>query len=374
MSNRMARNKTILEGKEKARKSFITLFSLPILLSVIGLFFVFEASYIRSFGEFRDSFHYFKIQAVWIFLGIIIMSILSFIDYHKLYYGAFFLMLINIFFLFLVLIPGLGHQVNGARRWLEIGFIRFQPTEMAKLSAIVYLASWFITKERKRFYSFLILLGLLMFLIILQPDMGTAIIIFSLSIIIYYLAGIELHYLLLLIPFSLGSFYVLAKTSPYRMKRLLAFFDPTVDPLGITYHINQILISLSNGGLLGQGFGSSKQKHLFLPEAHTDSIFAIIGEEVGFLGSFILISIFLLLILYIFRIAEKAPDRFGRLLGGGIFAFFAVQTIINLASMVHVIPLTGVPLPFISYGGSNLLLSFSLMGIILSIARSVKIM
>lgn len=365
----MARNKTILETKEKARKSFITLFSLPILLSVIGLFFVFEASYVRSFGEFHDSFHYFKIQAVWIMLGIVIMAVVSYIDYHKLYYGAFFLMLINIFFLFLVLIPGIGTKVNGARRWI----FGFQPTEMAKLSAIVYLSSWFITKERKRFFSFLILLGLLMFLIILQPDMGTAVIIFALSIIIYFLAGIELHYLLLLIPFSLGSFYVLAQSSPYRMKRLMAFFDPTVDPLGITYHINQILISLSNGGLLGQGFGSSKQKHLYLPEAHTDSIFAIIGEEIGFLGSLILISIFLLLILYIFRIAEKAPDRFGRLLGGGIFAFFAVQTIINLASMVHIIPLTGVPLPFISYGGSNLLLSFSLMGIILSIARNVKI-
>jgi len=366
----MGRIKTISEMNEKRGKTFLTLFSLPILLSVIGLFFVFEASYVRSFGEFRDSFHYFKIQAVWILLGIGIMAILSYVDYHKLYYGAFFLMLVNIFLLFLVLIPGIGTKVNGARRWI----FGFQPTEMAKLSAIIYLSSWFITKERKRFYSFIILLGLLMFLIILQPDMGTAVIIFSLSIIIYFLAGIELHYLLLLVPFSGISFYLLAKSSPYRVKRLLAFFDPKADPLGITYHINQILISLSNGGLFGQGFGSSKQKHLYLPEAHTDSIFAIIGEEVGFLGSFILISLFIFLVIYIFRIAEKAPDRFGRLLAGGIFAFFAVQTIINLASMVHIIPLTGVPLPFISYGGSNLLLSFALMGIVLNVARRIKIL
>lgn len=370
----MARLKSISEIKEKARKTFVTLFSLPILLSVIGLFFVFEASYVQSFGEFHDSFHYFKIQAVWIVLGIVIMAVLSYVDYHKLYYGAFFLMLINIFLLFLVLIPGVGHQVNGAMRWLELAGIRFQPTEMAKLSAIVYLSSWFITKERKRFFSFIILLGLLMFLIILQPDMGTAVIIFVLSIIIYFLAGIELHYLLLLIPASLTGFFILAKSSPYRMRRLMAFFDPTADPLGITYHINQIMIALSNGGLFGQGFGSSMQKNLYLPEAHTDSIFAIIGEEVGFVGSFILISIFILLIVYIFRIAEKAPDRFGRLLGGGIFAFFAVQTFINLGSMVHIMPLTGVPLPFISYGGSNLLLSFSLIGISLSIARNIKVM
>ncbi len=356
--------------REKKKKSFVTLFTLPIILSVIGLFFVFEASYVKSFSEYNDSFHYLKIQGTWIMLGICVMTVLSYIDYHKLYYGAFFLMLINIFLLFLVLIPGIGTEVNGARRWI----FGFQPTEMAKFSVIVYLSSWFITKERKRFFSFIILLGLLMFLIILQPDMGTAIILFSLSILIYFLAGIELRYLLLLVPFSTISFYLLAKSSPYRLKRLLAFFDPTVDPLGITYHINQILISLSNGGLFGQGFGASKQKHLYLPEAHTDSIFAIIGEEIGFVGSLILIILFIFLILYVFRISEKAPDRFGRLLTGGIFGFFCLQTVINLSSMVHLIPLTGVPLSFISYGGSNLLLSFALMGIVLSVARKIKIM
>ncbi|PIY68761.1 stage V sporulation protein E [Candidatus Roizmanbacteria bacterium CG_4_10_14_0_8_um_filter_39_9] len=353
----------------KHRRIFTTLFSLPITLAVIGLFFVFEASYVRSFSEHADSFHYFKIQALWIVLGILIMAIISYVDYHKLYYIAFFAMLINIFLLFLVLIPGVGSKVNGARRWI----FGFQPSELAKLSAIVYLSSWFITKERKRFFSFLILLGLLMFLIILQPDMGTAIIIFCLSIVIYFLAGIDLHYLLLLIPGSALGFYILAKTSPYRLKRIVAFFDPSADPLGITYHINQILISLSNGGLFGQGFGSSKQKHLFLPEAHTDSIFAIIGEEIGFFGSVVFIALFIFLIIYIFRIAEKAPDRYGRLLAGGIFAFFGIQTLINIGSMVHIMPLTGVPLPFISYGGSNLLICFTLMGIVLNIARSTKI-
>ena len=368
----MRKNQQINDGKIKKRKILVTLLSLPLVLSVVGLFFVFEASYVRSFGEYKDSFHYFKAQALWIGIGFVVMVVLSYIDYHKLYYGAFLLMLVNIFFLFLVLIPGIGSEVNGARRWLNFGFLNFQPTEMAKLSAVVYLSSWFINKERKRFFSFLILLGLLMFLIILQPDMGTAIIIFLLSITIYFLAGIELHYLLLLIPFSGLSFYVLAKSSPYRLKRLLAFIDPNADPLGITYHINQILISLSNGGLFGQGFGASKQKHLYLPEAHTDSIFAIIGEEVGFIGASMLISGFIFLVVYIFRIAEKAPDRFGKLLAGGIFAFFCIQTIINLASMVHLIPLTGVPLSFISYGGTNLLLSFSLVGIVLNIARNTK--
>jgi len=212
-----------------------------------------------------------------------------------------------------------------------------------------------------------------MFLIFLQPDMGTASIIFLLSIIIYYLAGIELHYLLFLIPGAfLGSLFLI-KISPYRFRRILAFFNPQADPLGVTYHINQILISLSNGGLFGRGFGASRQKFLFLPEAHTDSIFAIIGEEIGFVGGVFLIILFLFLLFRIFRVSNDAHDRFGKLLAGGIFAFFNLQIIINLAGMVNLIPLTGVPLPFISYGGSNLLVSFTLMGIVISIAKKIKI-
>ncbi len=366
----MHRNRFMYSGQEnKKGKILLTLFFLPIVLSLIGLFFVFEASYMRSFIEYRDSFHYLKVQGMWILFGVGLMIVFSFFDYHKLYYFAFFLMLTAIIFLLLVLIPGLGSSVNGARRWI----FGFQPSEFAKLAAIIYLSSWFITRERKRFFSFLILLGFQMFLIILQPDMGTAVIIFSLSIIIYFLAGIELHYLLLLIPASAAFFVALAKTSPYRFRRILAFFDPTLDPLGITYHINQIQISLANGGLLGKGVGASKQKHLFLPEAHTDSIFAIIGEELGYIGAVMLIVIFVFFLVYIFRIAEKAPDRFGRLLAGGIMSFFGIQTIVNLSAMVHLIPLTGVPLPFISYGGSNLLLCFSLMGILLNIAKKTKI-
>jgi cell division protein FtsW len=342
---------------------------LPIFLSVAGLFFVFEASYVRAFNDFGDSFHYLKVQAIWIVLGTSVMIILSFLDYHKWYYFAFYLMFGSLLLLFLVLIPGVGMKVGGARRWI----FGFQPSEIAKFSTIVYLSAWFLTKERKRFFSFIILLGLLMFLIMIQPDMGTATIIFGISITAYFLAGVELRYLLFLIPVSVVSFITLAQLAPYRLRRITAFFDPDSDPLGITYHINQIMISLANGGLFGRGFGASKQKHLYLPEAHTDSIFAIVGEELGFLGSTIFIGGFLFLILYIFRIAEKAPDRFGRLLAGSIFGFFGLQTLVNLGSMVHIIPLTGVPLPFVSYGGTNLLLCFSLMGILLNIAKQTRI-
>ncbi|MFZ2206415.1 MAG: putative peptidoglycan glycosyltransferase FtsW [Microgenomates group bacterium] len=357
------------QHQSKRNKILTTLMALPFILAVSGLFFVFEASYVRAFGEYGDSFHYLKVQALWILLGGIVMFVLSLLDYHKWYYFAFYMMLVSLSLLFLVLIPGVGMKVGGARRWI----FGFQPSEIAKITTIIYLSSWFLTKERKRFFSFVLLLGLLVFLIMLQPDMGTATIIFSISIATYFLAGVELKYLFLLVPVAVIGFSTLAWLAPYRLKRLTAFFDPTADPLGITYHINQIQISLANGGIFGRGFGASKQKHLFLPEAHTDSIFAIVGEEVGFIGSVMFIGAFVLLILYIFRIAEKAPDRYGRLLAGSIFSFFGLQTLVNLGSMVHIIPLTGVPLPFVSYGGTNLLLCFSLMGIILNIARQTRI-
>jgi len=212
-----------------------------------------------------------------------------------------------------------------------------------------------------------------MFLIIMQPNVGTAILLFCISIIIYYLAGIETHYLLLLVPLSLAGFYLLVNIAPYRMRRLMAFFNPDLDPLGITYHLNQILISLARGGIFGVGFSASKQKYMFLPEAHTDSIFAIIAEEAGFLGSLILIVGLLIFLHKIYQVLVHAPDRYGQLLAGGIFAFFNLQILINLGGMVNLIPLTGTPLPFISYGGSNLLVSFALMGILINIYRKSKI-
>lgn len=355
-----------------SKKLISLLYFLPIILSLVGLFFVFEASSVRSFGEYGNSFHYVKLQVIWLVLGIGAMTFFSFFNYHKLYYFAFLLMVTTIVFLFIVLIPGVGAEAGGARRWIDLGFFNLQPTELAKLAVVIYLSSWFIQKERKRFFSFLILLGLLMLLIVMQPDMGTAMIVFLLSIVIYFLAGIELHYLMFLLPGAAALFLILIKISPYRFRRILAFFNPELDPLGITYHVNQIMISLGNGGILGRGLGISRQKYLFLPEAHTDSIFAIIGEEFGFIGGFVLISTFIFFVTQMYKVVTHAPDRFGRLLAGGIFAFFNLQIILNLASMVTLVPLTGIPLPFISYGGSNLLISFIFMGILINIAKHAR--
>jgi cell division protein FtsW len=345
---------------------------IPVVLSVLGIFFVYEASSVHALTEFGSSFYYFKLQIMWVIIGTLLMLALSVVNYKTLYFIAFPLMTVTIIMLLAVLIPGIGHSANGARRWIDLGVINFQPTEIAKLSIILYLASWFSGVERKRFTSFIMLIGSMMLLILLQPDMGTAIIVFCLSVCMYFLAGKELVYLFMMMPVAGVGFFILTHISSYRLQRYTAFLDPSKDPLGIGYHINQILISLGNGGLLGQGFGASKQKYLFLPEAHTDSIFAIIAEEFGFIGATLLIFLFFILLYKIYQVALRAPDRFGRLLAGGILAYFGFQIIINLAGIVSIAPLTGVPLPFISYGGSNILVSFSLIGILLNIRSKIK--
>jgi len=371
MGMRRLRSKSRASAVVKRTKSTsLSLMLMALLLALGGLLSVFEASSVRSLQEVGHGFYYFRLQFIWVALGVVVMIVTSLIPYKRWQDVAFFAMMGSIILLLGVLIPGIGVKVGGARRWIDLGFFNLQPTEIAKFSVIIYLASWFEHKERKRFVPFLSLLGVLMFLILLQPDMGTAIIIFSVSIIMFFLAGSETRYLLMLIPASVVGFILLAQSSPYRLRRLLAFLDPSADPQGIGYHINQIMISLHNGGLFGQGFGASKQKYLYLPEAHTDSIFAIFSEEFGFVGSMLLVFAFFALLYKMYRICYRAPDRFGQLLAAGIMGYFALQIIINLGGMTALLPLTGVPLPFISYGGSSMLVSFGLAGILTNIERT----
>ncbi len=351
------------------KKSVLPLFFLPTILAGVGLIFIFEASSVVAFRHLHDSFYYMKLQAIWFFIGIGLMIFFSYFNYRRLYYFSFPALLVGIGLLIAVLIPGIGQSVSGARRWIDLGIINIQPSEIIKFSIIIYLSSWFSRKEGGRFLSFFGLLALIVALIMLQPDMGTTIIVFCLFIVLYYLSGYKLHYLLLLIPFSAAGFFFLIQTSAYRMRRLMAFLNPELDPLGITYHVNQILISLSNGGILGRGFSASRQKYQFLPEAHTDSIFAIIGEEFGFVGSVALIFLYFILLYKAYEIAKDAKDRFGQLLAGAIFSLLSFQIVVNLGGMVNLIPLTGAPLPFISYGGSSLLVLFALMGILINIGK-----
>ncbi|QQS43716.1 putative lipid II flippase FtsW [Candidatus Roizmanbacteria bacterium] len=345
---------------------------IAVLLVFIGLIFVFEASSIRALNATGDSFHYLKLQLRWIFFGSIVLGFFSWYNYKNLYFLSIPAMIGVILLLIVVLIPGIGHTAGGARSWINLGFITVQPTEFTKFAIILYLASWFSKKEKSRFLPFVLLLGFLLLLIMLQPDMGTAIMVFSLGIAMYFLGGQDLRYLLALAPVAVIGFAGLIFAAPYRLKRLTAFLNPENDPLGVGFHINQILISVTEGGLFGRGFGASRQKYLFLPEAHTDSIFAIISEELGFVGSFLIITLYFVFLYKLYQLYNSVDDRFGKLLIGGIFTYFGLQIIINLGGMVNIMPLTGVTLPFVSYGGSSMLASCMLLGIAINVARQTK--
>lgn len=361
-----------VEKSERGLASRWVLLGISLLLCFIGLIFVFEASSIRALQATGDSFYYLKLQVRWIIMGFILTGFFAWYNYKNLYYLALPALISVVILLLIVLIPGIGKTAGGARSWIDLGFINIQPTEFSKFVMIMYLASWFSLKEKSRFLPFIGLLGFLLFLIMLQPDMGTAIMLFLLSMSMYFLAGQPLKYIVYLAPVAIAGFVGLILAAPYRLKRLTAFLDPSQDPLGVGFHINQILISLTEGGLLGRGFGASRQKYLFLPEAHTDSIFAIIGEELGFIGSFFLIILFVIFLYKLYEIYIHVTDRFGKLLIGGIFTYFGLQIIINLGGMVNVMPLTGVTLPFISYGGSSMLTSCMMLGVAINISRQAK--
>lgn len=354
--------------KQKKRFDFILL-AVCILLSLFGLLMVFEASSVTALRKFNDQYYFFKNQAVWLGIGLLAMVIGLLIDYKK-YYSISVVLLIGLLgSLVMVFLPGIGIKVSGAYRWINLGFFQFQPTELAKLVLVIYLAAWFTYKEKNRLFSFLILLGLVLGLIILEPDLGTAAIIGAIATVLYFLSGAPLWHFSLLIPSGIAGILILAVISPYRYQRLKTFINPSQDPLGSSYHIKQLLLALGSGGFLGIGIGKSMQKYSYLPEASTDSIFAIVGEELGFIGASAVIFLFMFLIYRGGKIAKNAPSRFGQLLAAGLVSWFALQTIINLGAAVALLPLTGVPLLFLSYGGSSLIVTFYAVGILLNISK-----
>ena len=343
------------------------LFLTTVLLVIIGLIAVLDASAPQSLNVFGDKFHLFKNQLVWSFVGFVALLISSKINYkfwQKLATPLFFFVLVS---LVLVLIPGIGAKLLGARRWISIGSVFFQPSEFAKFGLILYLAK-FMSKKEASILSFLPLV-LVSFLIMLEPDLGTTLVITLTGAIQIFASQINL------LHFGgagiLGGIavYILILVSPYRKDRLLTFLEQSSDPLGKSYHIRQILLGLGSGGLFGVGLGGSRQKFLFLPEASTDSIFAVIAEEIGFIGA---LGLIFLLGFYVFRalrISKYAPDDFSRYLALGIASWIGIQVVLNIASMTALVPLTGIPLPFISYGGSSLVMIMFATGILLNISK-----
>ncbi len=340
-----------------------------VALSLFGLLMVYDSSVAIALRDFFDQYHFVRDQLRWLVFGFLAFGIFSLIDYHFWYRLALPLLVGSLVLLLAVFVPGLGIRALGAQRWLNLGFLVVQPAELAKLALVIYLSAWFSFHEKGRLIPFLLLLAMIVGLVILEPDLGTAIIILATAVIIYFLSGAPIFQLLLLVPVLVAIVFGLAIVSPYRFARIMTFLNPESDPLGASYQVRQAILALGSGGFWGVGIGKSRQKYEYLPEANTDSIFAIIGEEVGFLGASALIGGFLFLISRGFKIARRSPDQFGRLLALGISVWIAVQVAINLAANVALVPLTGVPLPLISYGGSGLVVVLAALGILVNISR-----
>ena len=360
-------------GRNESKKRVdLSLVGLILLLCFIGIIMVYDSSVALALRDFGDRFYYVREQAKWVGAGVIIFFLISLFPYKVWYRAALPILLGTMVLLMAVFIPGLGVSALGAKRWINLGFTVIQPAEFAKLALVIYFSAWFSNPEKKRLNSFLLLTGMILGLIILEPDLGTAIIIGTISISLYFFSGAPTKHFLFMIPIVIAGIIVLAVASPYRMRRVTSFLDPAKDPLGSSYQVRQATIALGSGGLFGVGLGKSRQKYQYLPEANTDSIAAIIGEETGFVGMTALLVLYLVIIYKGFMIAKHADSPFGKLLALGISTWIGAQAGINIAANAALIPLTGVPLPFISYGGSSLIVLLSATGILATIAKASK--
>ena len=343
---------------------------LTLVLTLVGLVALTDASAPLAQKNFSDKFFFVKQQLIWAFFGICLFFIVSRLNYKIWEKTASLLFFASLLGLLLVFIPNIGERFLGARRWVSLGPLTFQPSEFVKLTLALYIAK--LSTRDKKYLAYLLPIILSSFLIMLQPDLGTTIVIVGMAMVQIFVAGVPLAFfsLTLLVGGILGS--ILIMFSDYRKDRLLTFFERSRDPLDKSYHIRQILIALGSGGLFGVGLGHSRQKYLFLPETATDSIFAVISEEVGFLGAALLILAFVFFIIRGIYIAKRAPDKFSRILAIGIVSWIGGQAFLNISSMVALVPLTGIPLPFFSYGGSSLVTILIACGILLNISSYAK--
>ncbi len=347
---------------------------------VFGLVMLSSASSVLAYEKFQDNYWYFKHQIVFGLLpGIAAFLIMARIDYRKWKKYAFPLLIVSIFLLLTVFIPGLGASYGRARNWVNIFGMSMQPAEIVKLTFLLYLAAWFEKRERDKIKDvssglipFTVVLGVIILLMALQPDIGTMVIIILLSLAVYFSAGAPLVHLSWISILGMGLLFLLVKIAPYRAARLTIFLHPELDPQGIGYHINQAMLAVGSGGLFGLGFGHSRQKFQYLPEVAGDSIFAIIAEELGFIFSVILLVLFIFLAIRGLKIAQRAPDGFGRLVAVGITSWFFFQAIINIGAMLGIFPLTGIPLPFISYGGTAMTVGLAAVGILTNISKNCR--
>ena len=347
-----------------------------IILSIFGVIMIYSASYVWAEYKFNDPYKYLKTQGMFLIAGYIVMYIVSRINYNKykklanIIFGICFVLLI------LVLIPGIGSIRNGSRSWFGIGSFGIQPSEFVKLGLIIFTSKYLSNNQKeirdikKGVLPIFGVLLLIFALIMLQPDFGTGVVIVMTIVVLLFISGVKMNFFIKLGLVGLVGVASLILIAPYRIKRIVSFLNPWTDPLGSGFQIIQSLYAIGPGGLLGLGFGNSIQKHFYLPEPQTDFIFSIISEEFGFMGVLIVSLLFITIIVEGFKIAMKCEDLFGKYLAFGITFGLAFQTLLNLMVVVGLIPVTGVTLPFLSYGGSSLLITLCSMGVLLNINKN----
>jgi cell division protein FtsW len=348
------------------------------VLSLIGLVMILSASSVTALYENGSTWYQFQRQFIWLLLGVAALFLVQRIDYHRLVKWIPAAIVITGVLMVLVLIPGLGVNVNGASRWLGWGQLRVQPSELVKLVMILFVAD-VLTRRAKQLddnravlWPILVVFFSFVALLMLQPNLGTTIILASVVLVMLFVGGIPGKSLGFLIAGLVSGATTAAFLEPYRYRRLVAFIDPWADPLNTGFQTIQSQVSLANGGLLGTGLGAGRAKWGFLPEAHTDFIYAIIGEEAGLAGALIVIALVLSLGLLGVRTALRSSDRLGMLIATGVTAWILVQALINVGAVVGVLPITGVPLPFVSAGGSSLVVTMAAVGVLLNVARQAR--
>lgn len=362
-------------------KADYTLLSLFGVLFVFGLIMLISASSPLGYDRFGDHFYYIKRQLLFGlvpgFFGFLFWSKISYLALKKIGLLVFY---VSIFFLILVLIPGIGSASGTfARSWLHIGNFSFQPAELCKLGLIFFFASHLAKvgndlQDFKTGFLPTLVLGLIPIgLLILQPDIGTATVLFSIVFGMLFLAKATASHLTSLLLLAVVGFGIMIALAPYRAARLTTFLHPELDPLGIGYHINQASLAIGSGGIFGLGYGHSHQKFQYLPEVHADSIFAVIAEEMGFAVCVFFIGLLVAICLRGFKVARGAPDDFGKYVVSGIIIWFFVQAFFNIAAMVSLMPITGLPLPFVSHGGTALAISLCGVGVIMNVSKYSKI-
>jgi len=364
-----------LERLERRRPDYLLLAS-TIALLVLGTLMVYSASFVVAHNEFNDDAYFLVRQLVWIGAGSIGLLITARIDYRRWRTLSLPIMLLCIAMLVLVLVPGIGSSSYGAVRWIKLGPLQIQPSEIAKLAMTLYLADWLarrgpvVGELRKGLLPFAVIVGIVAALVAVQPDLGTTAIIIAVAGCLFFVGGANLLHIALVGAAGIGAGVLyLAHLSGYQMERIRAFLDPWSDVQGSGWHTAQGLIALGSGGLFGSGLGNSLQKYYWVPNAHTDAIFAIIGEELGLVGCVGVLGLFAVVAWRGFLIAWRGPDLFARLFATGLTCMLTIQTLVNIAVVTNSLPYTGVTLPLVSFGGSSTVISLVAIGLLLNISR-----